>query len=353
MRRVVYVLKVFPKLSETFIARELVELRRRGVELRILSLRRPTESLRHEAIRASGLEELVCYEPDAFDAIVSDFTPERLHAHFALEATEAAQTLARTHRLPFTFTAHGYDIYGRPPADFLARATRAEAVVTVSHANARYLETTFGIPRAHIHVIPSGVDTDQFCPAHAGTVASSRWIVCVARHVPVKNLDVLLRACALLRDRGRQFQCAMVGGGVLRSDLEATRDRLGLTDLVQFAGDATEREVLAWWRRAGIGVLTSDSEGMPVSLMEAAACGVPVVATSVGGVPELVDEGVTGYLIPRGDAAALADRLALLLDDADLRAAMGAAARRRAERRFTLTRQVDQLLSLWSGDQRA
>jgi glycosyltransferase involved in cell wall biosynthesis len=232
----------------------------------------------------------------------------------------------------------------------LARASRAAAVVTVSNANARHLETTFGIPRARIHVIPSGVDVEQFRPASADAVATSRWMVCVARHVRVKNLDLLLRACALLRDRGVQFQCAMVGGGVLRAELQATRDSLNLDRLVEMTGEATEREVLSWWQRAAVGVLTSDSEGMPVSLMEAAACGVPVVATSVGGVPELVDDGTTGYLVPRGDAEGLADKLGRLLENSDVRSTMGADARRRAQQRFALTRQVDQLLALWSAD---
>jgi len=352
VRRVVYVLKVFPKLSETFIARELVELRRRGIELRILSLRRPAESLRHESIGEAGLDDLVCYKPEEFDAILEAFRPDLLHAHFALEATETAQALATKHGLSFTFTAHGYDVYATPPPNFLERAESAAALITVSEANARYIAETFAVSPAHIHVIASGVDVARFCPSHAHAVARSRRIVCVARHVRVKRLDVLLRACALLRDRGVEFQCVMVGGGVLEPALRAMRDELGLAAVVEMTGDVTEREVLSWWRQAGVGVLTSDNEGMPVSLMEAAACGVPVVATAVGGVPELVEEGVTGFLTQPEDAPAVADRLGQLLENPSLGLAMGTAARQRAEERFSVGRQVDRLLSLWGAIQR-
>ena len=115
----------------------------------------------------------------------------------------------------------------------------------------------------------------------------------------------------------------------------------------EFMGTMTQREVLAWWRRASIGVLSSESEGMPVSLIEAAACAVPVVATRVGGVEELVENGVTGLLVRPGDAVGLADSLERLLEDPELAARMGLAARQVAERKFSLTLQVDRLIGLW------
>jgi glycosyltransferase involved in cell wall biosynthesis len=98
-----------------------------------------------------------------------------------------------------------------------------------------------------------------------------------------------------------------------------------------------------------VAVLTSENEGMPVCLMEAAACGVPTVATAVGGVPELVEDGVTGFLVPPGDTAGLAAALLKLMQDLSLAARMGTSARRRAETHFSVRRQVDRLLSLWDG----
>jgi len=346
LRRVAYVVNVFPKLSETFIAWELAELRRRGVEVCILSLRPPDEGRRHEFIAQTGLEERTVYNSWEFPAVLREFRPELLHAHFATEPTAAARELAAELRVPFTFTAHGYDIYRRPPADFADRASAASAVITVSEANARYIVKTFGVPTAQIHVIPCGVDAERFSPH--GKRLEPPHVVCVARLRPVKNLGLLLEACASLRARGVEFRCTVIGDGSCRDELEAMRARLGLARVVEFAGAAEQAEVLAWWQRATIAALTSTSEGMPVSLMEAAACGVPAVAPAVGGIPELVEDGVTGLLVPVGDTQALSAALEQLLRNPELAARMGMAARRRVEERFSLMGQVDRLLALWA-----
>ncbi len=346
--RVAYVVNMFPKLSETFIAYELMELQRRGVAVLVLSLRQPADAIRHEFIGRSGLDTLAHYDARTFLPVLRQFSPELIHAHFATEPAGAARELAAQIGAPFTFTAHGYDIRRKPPPDFQARAAAARAVVTVSQANARHIVETFGVPAHHLRVIPCGVDTERFRPAPpANRRDRPPTIVCVARHVPVKNLGLLLRACAILRDRKVVFRCSALGDGPTRPELEALRAQLQLEPWVELPGAADENEVLRWWQRATVGVLTSQSEGMPVSLMEAAACGVPAVATAVGGLPELIDDGVTGRLSPPGDAPALATALQELIEDPSRAEEMGRAARRRAEERFSLARQVDLLLELW------
>lgn len=342
--RIAYVLRVFPKLSETFIVGELAELRRRGAAVRILSLERQRESLRHRIVEEAGLDEAVEYEPSRFDAELRRFRPQLLHAHFATEATAVARELAARHGLPFTFTAHGYDVYRKPPSDFAARAEAAAALVTVSDANARHIEDTFGVPRRKLRVIPCGIDLDRFTP---GGVPDPRLIVAVARLNPVKRLDVLLRACALLRDRGASFRCVIVGDGPCRAELEELRRELRLERLLTLAGPAEQGVVADWWRRAGIAVLSSEREGMPVCLMEAAAAGVPAVAPAVGGIPELVHDGETGLLYPALDAPALADSLERLLRDRALATRLGNAARRHASACFSIRRQVDDLIHVW------
>lgn len=349
LKRVAYVLNIFPKLSETFIAGELAELRRRGVALRILSLLPPREELQHDIVKQAGLDKLVCYEPEKFSDVVRDFKPQLLHAHFAREATAEARRMAAEHQMAFTFTAHGYDIHRKPPADFAARAAAARRVVTVSAANADYIVATFGVPRPQLQIISCGVDTELFRPGATSVRAQPPLILCVARHVAVKNLELLLDACAALRARGNLFRCVLIGDGSRHEELKARRTALELDDCVELPGAAEQGQVLRWWQCASVGVLTSHNEGMPVSLMEAAACGVPVVAPAVGGIPELVGDNETGLLTRPGDLDGLVVALDRLLRDDRLRKRMGEAARHRAVEKFSVRRQVDQLLALWSG----
>src|ERR1043166_2653884 len=260
--RIAYVVKIFPKLSETFIASELTELRRRGIELQILSLLPPREELHHQFIASAGLDQVLSYEPKDFSRILREFRPQLLHAHFATEATATARELAQKLAIPFTFTAHGYDIHRKPPADFAARASAAKAVVTVSQANAAYIANKFSVPSSHIRVIPCGVDIAKFRP-HSGNshLNNPPLILCVARQVPVKNLDLLLQSCALLHERGVNFRCVLIGDGACRSQLQQTCARLDLSSSVSMPGAAAQEQVLQWWQQASLGVLTSDNEG--------------------------------------------------------------------------------------------
>lgn len=346
IRRVAYVVNVFPKWSETFIANELAQLQSRATEVRILSLRKPTEPMQHEFIQACGLLDKTTYEPEHFSSVLRDFEPQLLHAHFATEPSAAAWQFSQELGVPFTFTAHGYDIFRKPPADFQARANAASAVVTVSKANAEYLQGHFQVPSAHLRIIPCGVNTRLFKPAPR-PAAAPPLIVCVARHVVVKNIQLLLRACGILLSRSVPFRCVILGDGPCRQELEALSVELGLGGIVQMPGAAEQRDVLRWLQQADIAALSSANEGLPVCLMEAGACGLPVVATSVGGVPELIEHGLTGLLTQPGDPAAFANALQQLLLDPALRSKMGSAARSRIEEFFSLDQQVSQLLELW------
>ena len=217
--------------------------------------------------------------------------------------------------------------------------------MTVSNANAAHITQAFHVQASHVRVIPCGVDTDMFRPG-VGRVEPPL-IACVARLVPVKNHALLLEACASLAAQGTPFTCVLAGDGKDRDAVAALRARLALDTAVEMVGALEQTDVRRLWQRASVGVLASTSEGMPVSLMEAAACGVPVVATAVGGVPELVVDGETGILVPSGDVNKMTAALEWLLTDRELAARMGRAARRRAEERFSVTRQVDRLLELW------
>lgn len=345
-RSVAYVVNMFPKVSETFIASEIAGLVQRGISVRLLSLKSPSETLRHPIVAAFGLERLAWYDEAAFrQALLAD-PPDLVHAHFATEPTRVGQGLADEIGCPFAFTAHAYDFYRKPAADLPARLQKADAVVTVSDANADYLVTHFGASRSRLHVLPCGVDLGAFRPRPERREPGL--VVSVARLRPHKNVPLLLCACRRLRERGLACRVVVIGEGPSRAEIEAERDRLGLRDVVSFVGALGQDAVCDWWQRASVAVLPSRSEGMPVSLMEAAACGVPAVATAVGGVAELVVDDVTGVVTPSDDVAALADGLERLLTSEPTRARMGVAARLRAEERFGLTRQVDALLAIWS-----
>jgi len=129
--RVAYVLNVFPRISEAFIAGELAELARRGVEIKILSLRRPADEPRHDVIGRERLLERTFYDEAPYREALRRFKPHLVHAHFARQATAKAREIAAELDCPFTFTAHGYDVYRRPPEDFAERAAAAAAVDTL------------------------------------------------------------------------------------------------------------------------------------------------------------------------------------------------------------------------------
>src|SRR5579862_8647428 len=207
--RVAYVLSRFPVVSETFVASEVIELRRRGVDVRILSLRRPADRA-HRFVTRAGLDRITTYGEE-----LDGFRPDLVHAHFATSGTAAARRLAAEAGVPFTFTAHGYDIHERPPSDLAARGEAAAAVITVSEANVAPL-ISMGVPSDRVRVIPNGIDLDRF----GAPEPEPGLIVCVARLRAVKNLGLLFEACALLRDRGLSFRCVVVGEGRERADVE-------------------------------------------------------------------------------------------------------------------------------------
>jgi glycosyltransferase involved in cell wall biosynthesis len=175
-------------------------------------------------------------------------------------------------------------------------------------------------------------------------------MVCVGSLEEVKGHRFLIEACGMLRDRGLQFQCHLVGEGPLRKAVVAQIDGLGLTDHVVMHGARSRDAVAHLLSCADAAVLASHPtregrrEGIPVALMEAMASGLPVVSTDISGIPELIESGTTGVLVPSGDATALAGALLQLAEDAALRDRLGRAARQRVIEGFNLRANTAQLL---------
>lgn len=347
IRRIAYIIRSFPRLSQTFVIREVDWLLSSGFDVRVFCLRLSGETVQQALARDPRiLERLHLFDP-ACDSILDRFAPDIIHAHFATDAARVALECGQRHRIPATFTAHGYDIHRDPPADFPRRAMMAARVITVSLANRRALVETLGVDADKIKVIPNGVDTDFFEPDSTGSKPERSHAVCIARLEPVKQLHVLLDACGFLKTRGVPFHCTIVGEGECRESLEAQRAILGLHDHITLAGAADSDSVRHFLRSAHLAVLSSQSEGYPVSLLEAASTGVPAVAPDVGGIREIIVDGVTGFITKAADPVSLGTAMQRLCLDQRLAGEMGNAARRLALQSFSIDKQMGLLLEAW------
>jgi colanic acid/amylovoran biosynthesis glycosyltransferase len=262
------------------------------------------------------------------------------------------------HRLtgiPFSFTAHGSDLHvDRRMLD--VKVAASAFAVTISEYNKEVMVATCGEQaRSKIHIVRCGVDASVFSPPEAKAAGRPFQVTCVASFEEVKGHRYLLGACALLHSRGVDFRCHLVGDGPLRKDIVRWISEARLDNHVILHGSMARPDVARLLASSEAAVLASyptkdgKREGIPVALMEAMACRLPVVATAISGIPELVETGVTGYLVPPCDAMALADGLEALASDERLREQMGAAGRDRVLREFNIHQNSKRLLELFVG----
>lgn len=391
--RVGYVLKRYPRLSETFIVSELLAREAGGEDIAIASLRAAGDPRFHpavaavrapvtwmhevhttpalwEALRAAHqdlpglpavLPELLTLAPtDAAQVLevarwVGGARITHLHAHFATSATTVARLAARITGVPYSFTAHAKDIFHTSVDRSALRTKLADAhhVVTVSDYNAAWLREHFGAAAARVHRVYNGLDV-------AALPFSEPWrrngrIAFVGRLVEKKGLPDLLDAVALLRERGQDVPLDVVGAGGGEDALRAQVRVLDLHDLVTFHGPLPGdrvRDVLgaaSVFAAPCVHASDGDRDGLPTVLLEAMAAGTPCVSTPVTGIPEAVQHGNTGLLVPERDPDALADAVERLLGDADLRVRLAVAARRHVQRRFDRSAQAASLHRLRCG----
>ena len=231
---------------------------------------------------------------------------------------------------------------------------KASEIVAVAASLADQMSRVIGYPRDRIRVIPNGVDTKLFCPMHEmqddcrrqfGLPPSGFLIGMVARLDPIKNHLGMLRALVQLNEKGIEANLAIAGDGLLRKELQQAVVDLHVSNQVYFLGDVGRTERL--YNALDAFVINSHSEGMSNTILEAMACGIPVVATSVGENPGLVSDGMSGYLIPADDSDALASKLALLAQDPSLRSDMGRAGRLRIEGDFSIERMIREYEDLY------
>lgn len=208
-----------------------------------------------------------------------------------------------------------------------------------------------GILKQRIEVIYNGVDYLQQPDMHTRNEMPENKkipiLVYAGRLSPEKGLGILLQALAIVDQAGLRFQCLLVGEGPARQEIEVEIGRLELQEKILLVG--RQAEVQPWLERGDIFVLPSNWEGASLALLEAMAVGLPVVATSSGGTPELVEDGVTGILVPPSDSTALAAAITRMLGSPDLRARMGASGSKRVDENFRIEKTVSQISALYTG----
>jgi glycosyltransferase involved in cell wall biosynthesis len=277
-----------------------------------------------------------------------------VHTHFAWLSAAAAMVASRLLDLPFTVTAHACDIYS-PENDLLCMIAGAtDRLVTISEYNKRVIgEMCTRITKKHIVVIHCGIDLDLFQPVSEPPENTAFRILSVGSLVEKKGHEYLIRACRALKDRGLDFHCTIVGRGARRAALERLIADLRVTDVVTLAGAQKQPWVYDALRGSDVFVLAcvvaenGDRDGIPVSMMESLAMGLPVVSTRVSGIPELVRDGENGLLVSEKDAAALAAALGQLMEDDALRRQLAARGRELVEREFNIRENARRMVDLF------
>lgn len=401
---VAFILKGYPRLSETFIAQEILALEQAGMAIEIVSLRHPSDARTHpvhDEIKAPVryLPEYLHQEPlrvlrgwfrarrlSGYPAarrvwladLRRDFTRNRirrwgqalvlaaelpqgfehLHAHFMHTPASVTRYAGLIRKLPWTCSAHAKDIWTSPDWELAEKLASAEWTVTCTEFGWRHL-CTLAPDKARVHLVYHGLDLERLEKtavtrkgADGHDPQRPLQLLTVGRAVEKKGLDTVLDALVRL-PRGLHWQWHHVGGGELAAMLTSKAERLGLGDRVVWHGSQPQRAVLDLYRRADIFVLPcriardGDRDGLPNVLMEAMSQALPCISTPVSGVPEIVRDGETGLLVDPDDPTALADAIAQLAGRPAWRVKLGRAGEHLVRTAFDHRAGIEKLLALF------
>jgi len=389
--------KMFPKLSETFVLEEVLGLERLGVPLRLYTLAAPSDDVAHPAVaqvRAPVVQVPVSLRADAGRLAwrhlrllaqgpwryvaalraaaargrqgLRDFARAgwlagqmhhdgvaHLHTHFISSPADVAELVSAMSGVPFSISAHAKDIYLARSTDLRRKMNAARFTVTCTEFNCRTLRRA--APQASVHRMYHGIDAGVFHPSRRAVPSLVPLLLSVGRLREKKGLDTLIEACRLLNGRGVPFRCEIVGYGEEQERLAALIEAHRLGDQVQLIGKLTREQVIERYARAAVYVQPSrvaadgDRDGIPNVLLEAMAMGVPVVATRISGIPEVVQHHHNGLLVAAEDPAAMADAVQLLIDAPALGAQLGREARRTVTTNFDNDHNLRVVLGLLEG----
>jgi colanic acid/amylovoran biosynthesis glycosyltransferase len=393
MTQFAYLFERFPSFGQTFCYREVADLARQGVTPPIFSIRKPKDKVSQDWDKQ--IVERVHYLPEEKELLDEvrrgaqkrEITPEviaaldewsrrtdflrlyqavyiggrlqrmgitHIHAHFAGMAARTAFWVQKFFGISFSFTGHANDIFA--PRDFEIGLDKlvdvARAVLTETDYAKKFLQDRFRDRADRIHRIYNGLNLAEF--RRADFSSASPMIVVVGRLIDKKGFADLIQACQLLVERRRPFRCQIIGDGPLEEKLQEQIEDLNLRDSVELSGPKPQPEIRKYLAAGTVFVLPSviDPEGgmdnLPTVIMEAMATGLPVVSTVIGGIPEMVIDNETGFLVPAGDASALADAIEKVVVDPSLARRLGEKGHKRASELFSIEKNVRELLSLLS-----
>lgn len=393
-QRLLYVVSIFPALSETFIVREVQALVDLGVDVRILSLRPQkniveypqAEALLDRAIKPAsflqnamamgtvllqqprqvtrfhwtvltemwrnplelGKTMVALWRAAGHVARTRDFQPQLVHAAWATYPATVAWFLSRLMECPFSFTSRAHDIFEHD--QMMARKLEHAALaVTITEHNVRYMAKWMPYPGAvPVQIVHSSVHLHETeFVRHPRETAE---LLAVGRLVPMKGFHVLLDAMASLRDRGVRVHCTIIGDGPERQRLLQQRSALGLDQLVELTGALPQTAVKKHMATATLMVMPclvtqkGSADGIPNVLMEAMASGLPVISTTISGIPELIEDGLNGCLVEPGDPELLGNAIVELLVDVVRQERFASAGRHKVERDFNIRVEAGRLL---------
>ena len=401
MKRIAYILGMFPVYSETFILREILELKRKGFKVLVMArMNTQKHQLISEVIHAEAekLMKEVYYFPELgtemsriqkalFHLYFLLFNPirylktfffsyrtdketfwffknmvfyamklkrervEHIHAHFAVDSCKFAMLISMLSGIPYSFTVHAHDIFLPEYSDLMVeKFNHSKFVVCISEYNKEYVLKHYpGINPEKTRIIHCGLDLGTFIPRDKGRNKVFT-IISVGRLVEHKGFKYLIHACKILKERkGFDFVCHIIGGGKQRQELEEVIQKFNLIDVVHLLGAMEQTAILKALNEADLFVLpciiekTGNRDGIPVVLMEAMAMKTPVVSTRVSGIPEVVKDGA-GILVEPEDVNGLVMAIDKVFNLSEQeRQDMGKKGRTIIEKEFDLTKEVQKL----------